>query len=78
MNVVFKAEKMLERVRREGKAEYLTDEIKAQIKALDGKEGTTSNWRNRVYGEDVVWIPRNPLDGSGEGVYVALCDCDER
>lgn len=70
---IFRAEKMLERIKKEGLEHLLDDETVAFIKSLDGKEGTDYNWQAIVNDEPLVWIP---ADGDFQGTYVALCDCD--
>lgn len=68
----FRADKMINRVKREGRGNLLDKETLAKIMSLDGKSGTDYNWRSQVYGEDLVYIH----DGNGGGEYVAACDCD--
>lgn len=75
MERTFRAEKMLARVRREGKGELLDKETVAFIKSLDGKVGNDNNWRSVVHDEPLVWIDGVKTE-DGIGVYVAACDCD--
>ena len=72
MTRTFRAAKMIERVKLEGKGNLLDAETLAKINSLDGKTGDDYNWRSQVYGEDLVYIK----DGNGGGDYVAGCDCD--
>lgn len=73
MNMVFKAQKMINRITKEGRANLLDEATLKFIKSLDNKIGSTYNWRSQVYGEDVVYIIK---DSDQDGVYVARCDCD--
>lgn len=73
MNMVFKAQKMIDRITKEGRANLLDETTLKFIKSLDNKIGNTYNWRAQVYGEDVVYIEK---DSDQDGTYVALCDCD--
>lgn len=69
MIVVFRAEKMIERVKREGRGDLLDKETLDFIKSIDGKRGNSYNWQSVVRGENVVWI-------EDAKTYVALCDCE--
>lgn len=73
MNMVFRAQKMIDRVTREGRANLLDEKTLSFIHKLDNKIGTTYNWRSQVYGEDMVYIEK---DEDQDGTYVALCDCE--
>ena len=74
MERIFKAEKMLERIKKEGKQNMLDEETKKLILKLDGKKGNDYNFMSVVHNEQVVWIedPEMPE----KGIYVALCDCE--
>lgn len=72
----FRAEKMLKRVKAEGKEHLLDEETVALIKSLDGKQGSDYNWESFVNGQELVWIEPGALGGDFKGAYVALCDCD--
>ena len=69
MEYTFRAQKMIDRIKREGREEMLTDETLEFIKSLDGKVGTDYNWQSVVRGEDLVWI-------ADVGAYVNRVDCD--
>lgn len=69
MELTFRAEKMLNRVKKEGREHLLDDATMELIKRLDGKKGNDYNWQSVVNFEDVVYIAE-------EDVYVARCDCD--
>ena len=73
MERTFRAEKMIARIKREGKQNMLDKETLNFIKLLDGKKGNDYNYRSFVYDEPLVWIE---ADSDQEGTYVALCDCD--
>lgn len=73
MKRIFRAQKMLDRIKREGLEHLLDDSCKELMEKLDGKEGDYYNWASTVCGEDVVWIP---ADGDRAGAFVAACDCD--
>jgi len=73
MQRIFRAQKMLERIEREGNSHLVNDEIRTLILNLDGKVGEDYNWQSFVHGEDVVWIEGDETHG---GIYVATCDCD--
>lgn len=68
MKVVFRAAKMIERVKREGKGDMLDETTLAFINSLDGKEADTYNWASVVNGENLALI-----DGK---TYVNVADCD--
>ena len=65
----FIAQKMIDRVKREGRGDMLTEETLGFIYSLDGKVGNDYNWRSVVKGEDLVWI-------DSEKAYVARIDCE--
>lgn len=70
---VFRAQKMLDRIKREGLENELDDEMLALIKKLDGKKGNDYNWESFVNDKPLVWIE---ADEDQDGTYVALCDCE--
>lgn len=69
MTLTFKAQKMIDRCKAEGKNDMLTEETLAFIRSIDGKKANTYNWRNQVYGEPVALIDETKT-------YVAICDCE--
>ena len=69
MKHVFKAEKMLDRIRKEGCGDLLDEQTVEFIKSLDGKEADDYNWRSQVHGEPVGWIEECE-------VYVNIHDCE--
>ena len=68
MILTFRAEKMIARVKAEGRGDLLDAETLAKIKSLDGKPANTYNWENFVNGENLALI-----DGE---TYVNVADCD--
>lgn len=73
MIVIFRAEKMIARAKREGKQELLDDKTVAMIRELDGSEANTYNWRSEVYGEPLALIAGNARHPD---MYVNIADCD--
>lgn len=73
MKKIFRAEKMIARIKAEGRGDLLDADTLAFIHLLDGKVGDSYNWQSVVHDEELVWIPK---DDDQEGAYVALCDCD--
>ena len=73
MNRIFRAEKMIARVTKEGKAHLLDAKTLEKIHKLDGKIGSDYNWESYVNGKDLIWIPK---DEDTAGAYVALVDTE--
>lgn len=73
MIVIFRAEKMIARAKREGKQELLDAKTIAMIRELDGSEANTYNWRAHVYGEPLALIAGNARHPE---IYVNVVDCD--
>lgn len=69
MIMTFRADKMIERVKREGMEHMLDEDTLAYIRSLDGFQGDANNWRATVYGEPLVWLP-------AAHTYVNIADCD--
>ncbi len=79
MERVFKGEKMLARLEKEGRMSEVRDCDFALIRFLDGKVGNDYNWESVVKGSPLVWIEGSDEIFEGEkfeGAYVALCDCE--
>ena len=72
MEMIFKAQKMIDRIKREGRENLLDEDTIKFIWKLDGKRGNDYNWQSFVHGDDVVWIEK---DEEQNGAYVARCDC---
>lgn len=71
MMVTFRAQKMIDRIKKEGRE--LDDETLKTIKMLDGKQANDHNWQSVVMHEPLAWIEADEDQG---GMYVALCDCE--
>jgi len=67
MQRVFRKEKMLARLRSEGRIGLVGPDEYAIMDRLDGCTGDDNNWRSVVY----IMHP-----DTHEGMYVALVDCD--
>lgn len=65
----FRMKKMLDRLKREGRMNEVTEEDIEMMKKLDGKVGNDYNWESVVNGVPLVWIEE------GE-TYVNIADCD--
>lgn len=70
--MVFKKEKMLARIKAEGREEMVDGTVLAILENLDGQTANASNWRRQVYGEPVLWV----VGKNGEGEYVNEKDCE--
>lgn len=73
MKVIFRAAKMIDRVKAEGKGDMLDPKTLEFINKLDGKIGDDYNWRSVVRGEPLVFI--SP-DADQDGTYVNVVDCE--
>lgn len=67
----FSKEKMVERLKREGKASAITPEIEAIMDNLDGQIATENCWERRVQDKPVLWCVGK--DGNGAIVYEGDC-----
>lgn len=79
MERIFRGEKMLSRLEREGRIGDVRDCDRALIAFLDGRTGNDYNWESVVNGEKLVWIAGTDEIFEGkkfEGAYVATCDCE--
>lgn len=70
---IFRAQKMLDRIAREGREDQLDDETREFILSLDGSEAQDYNWMSFVHDEPLAWIEKTDKH---DGVYVNICDCD--
>lgn len=66
---IFRAQKMIDRVKNEGRENMLDKETLNTIYSLDGKTGNDYNWASVVNGENLVWIEDAKM-------YVNKNDCD--
>lgn len=73
MLLTFRAQKMLDRIVREGKQDLLDAETRDFILSLDGSPAQDYNWQSFVHGDPVAWIDKTDKH---DGVYVNVCDCD--
>ena len=69
---VFRKQRMIDRLTREGRAELITREIIRIMDNLDGQEATTQCWNRRVYDEPVLYV----IGKDGKGAYVNEDDCE--
>lgn len=67
---IFKSERMLDRIKKEGKENLLDDKTRNFILSLDDAEGTDHNWEFMVKDEPLVYL-------TAKGTYVNICDCIE-
>lgn len=70
--MVFRKEKMIERLTREGRADAITPEIIKIMDNLDGCETTAQNWQRQVMDEPVLYC----YGKDGNGNYVNEDDCE--
>lgn len=70
--MVFKKEKMIARIKEEGMAELITEDVLKIMDNLDGQRAEESCWRRRVYGEPVMYV----IGKDGIGQYVNELDCE--
>lgn len=65
----FRAQKMIDRIKAEGRGALLDEPTLQTIRSLDGKTGTDYNWQSVVNNENMVWIEDAQM-------YVNKNDCD--
>lgn len=70
--MVFKKQKMINRLKKEGLGDKITDEIIAIMDDLDGQEANENCWNRKVHGEPVYYV----YGKSGNGQYVNENDCE--
>lgn len=68
----FSKEKMISRIKAEGREELIDNDVITIMDNLDGQDATASCWRRQVLGEPVLWVVGK--DGTGE--YVNELDCE--
>lgn len=68
-NYIFRAQKMIDRVKAEGRGDMLDEATLKTINSLDGKIGTDYNWQSVVHDENLVWIEEAQM-------YANKNDCD--
>lgn len=67
----FSKQKMLDRIKEEGRLNMVDAEAEKMMDNLDGCEATTSCWRRVVHQEPVMWV----VGKDGNGAYVNENDC---
>ena len=70
--MVFRKQKMVDRLTSDGRADQITPDIEAIMDNLDGCEATENCWNRRVYGEPVMYV----IGKDGNGDYVNELDCE--
>ncbi len=73
MERTFRAEKMIARVKEEGRGDMLDEKTLSFIKSLDGEKANDYNWESVVNGSPLAWIKKTDKH---EGAYVNIADCD--
>ncbi len=68
----FSKEKMLARIKKEGRSDLIDTQTIEIIENLDGCEAVESNWRKVVMGEPLLWV----VGKNGHGEYVNEKDCE--
>ena len=70
--MVFRKQKMIDRLTKEGLKDKITEEIIAIMDDLDGQRADENCWNRRVKGEHVYYVKGK----SGKGEYVNEKDCE--
>ena len=73
MMLTFRAQKMIDRIRREGRGDMLDAQTLATINSLDGEPANDYNWEAVVHGEPLALIGANEKH---DAMYVNVADCD--
>ena len=68
----FKKEKMLARIKAEGREDLIDETVLKIMDNLDGQEVSSANWNRQVYGEDVYYC----YGKDGKVYDVAACECE--
>ena len=68
----FSKDKMIARIKKEGREDMIDGEVMAIMDNLDGQTAEASNWRRVVHGEPVMWV----VGKDGHGTYVNEDDCE--
>lgn len=69
----FRKEKMINRLKKEGRIDQVRPEDYELMDLLDGEQGNDYNWESVVKDNPLVWIEATDKHG---GAYVCLEDCD--
>ena len=67
----FYKEKMINRLKAEGRGDAITPDILAIMDNLDGQDASASCWARQVHGEPVFWC----VGKDGKGYEVNEADC---
>lgn len=70
--MVFRKQKMIDRVIAEGNASMIDDTVLAIMDNLDGCYAESYNWESVVKGSNLLWC----VGKDGTGQYVNPLDCD--
>lgn len=70
--MIFRKQKMIDRLIKEGLKDKITEEIIAIMDDLDGQRADENCWNRRVKGEPVYYV----MGKSGKGEYVNEKDCE--
>lgn len=73
MILTFRAQKMIDRIVREGRGDLLDDKTLEVIRSLDGEPANDYNWQSVTMGEPLALISATDKH---EQMYVNVCDCD--
>ena len=68
----FVKQKMIDRIKAEGREDMIDDEVMSIMDNLDGQECQRMCWRRVVLEEPVYWV----VGKNGEGYYVNELDCE--
>lgn len=71
MTMIFRKERMLARLEKEGRLKDVDEESLKIMNDLDGKPATPACWARQVYGEPVLWCEGD----NGTSAYVNEKDC---
>jgi len=58
--MVFRKQKMIDRITKEGRADMIDDETLKIMDNLDGCEATNYNWESMVKGNNLAWVICKP------------------
>lgn len=70
--MVFKKEKMIARLKREGRFDGVTENDLAIMDNLDGCKADANCWHRVIYGMPLLWV----IGKDGNGEYVNEDDCE--
>lgn len=73
MERIFRKQKMIDRLTKEGRLNQVHAEDYELMDKLDGHKANDYNYRSFVFGDNLSWI--EPFEGC-EGAYVCTEDCE--